>query len=616
MSFTKLVEQGLSAVRGGEFWRIARWWWINNETPLVVDESTPPDWIDASADSVVLRIGDEYHTALRCDADADPVTVSPPAPADAVEFSLIDMRDVARATITAHFTTVEGETVDRSVEFTDGDFNDLNVLPVRFSAPDRYDELRVELDVDYSQGAALGRWLDAVFNRLTGRIQAKDGGQAWISPPRPAGGALSDQPPVFLVSVDALRYDHLDRLEDVLDALGPDAVVPTEPRTQGHWTPSSHASMLTGAHPGEHNYVGWRSGGPNHKIRSDYPTLAELLTDRGYKCSAVVSHGRLLPEFGFGRGFDRYEFQNMVSWLDRPKDAGTVVDTLLRWIDRDTATRSGGLFYFAHLFDPHYPYLPPLPMDSTDIDLAAIDEYRDDRTGDHVELIKQYYSRSVEYTAAQLERLVDGLKRQGIFDDALIVITGDHGEEFLDEGSAFHDYLHDVVLRPGMVVKPPSGSELPVPDECDLIDLLPTVATLVGTPVPDHCTGTAWQRSRDRAGEPRITERIHADEYDLSVEIDGAKAIFTFESNYPYRPQREQVLAGPIDREFYSLAKLRRGDDSQATFDRTTRNRLERAARRFLSDDRGRRDGTDADQPGTALSRATEEQLTKLGYKS
>jgi hypothetical protein len=70
-----------------------------------------------------------------------------------------------------------------------------------------------------------------------------------ISPTEPAAS------PIFLISVDAWRYDHVDAFQPLLDFLGSAATVPDEPRTQGFFTTPSHASMFTGVHPGDYGRV-------------------------------------------------------------------------------------------------------------------------------------------------------------------------------------------------------------------------------------------------------------------------------------------------------------------------------------------------------------------------
>jgi len=259
----------------------------------------------------------------------------------------------------------------------------------------------------------------------------------------PAVVPPKEQPPVFLISIDTLRYDQQEELSSLIDELGSNAILPTEPRTQGTWTPPSHASMFTGAHPGEHGYVGYGKGsGDKRPINPDLTTIPELLAENGYKNSALVSHGRILPEFGFGRGFHRFRHDGMsyADWVSRDGDAKASVNQVINWIEQDLGVRDHSLFYFLHVFDPHYPYIPPTErLNSPDIDFSRSqtfqNKYReaqgDDWTyldGYHneyelepglVQEMKEWYSKSVEYTGDQIARFLRYLKSQNLFEKSL-----------------------------------------------------------------------------------------------------------------------------------------------------------------------------------------------------
>jgi len=186
----------------------------------------------------------------------------------------------------------------------------------------------------------------------------------------------------FLISVDTLRYDVIDLFKPVVEAIGSSAVVPEEPRTQGHWTRPSHATMLTGTHPGTHGYVGGgRNANQIQGISPGVPRLPEILSETGYQCSACVGMHTLSPKYGFGRGFQSFVHQQRDYGKDG-KTASSNVKQALRWL-KDAAGQNGNgtnLFYFLHLFDPHYPYLPPISLKSGDeIDIPEIVEFKNNR---------------------------------------------------------------------------------------------------------------------------------------------------------------------------------------------------------------------------------------------
>jgi len=342
--------------------------------------------------------------------------------------------------------------------------------------------------------------------------------------------------------------------------------------------------MFTGMHPGHHGYVGTGvEGVEDRPIDPAVTTLPELLTENGYKCSAVASSTFLLPEFGFGRGFHRFRANIMNDWVRRDDDARTAVDQITEWLDEDVANRDHSLFYFLHVYDPHHPYLPPTEyLDDTDLDLSRPAQYKDDiesvnaTSGDYLQMyqndhnvdsaliedMRRYHRHSIRYTVGQIRRFVDRLRTHGVFDDALILVTGDHGQEFGERGFFLHRSLYDRNIRQFMAVKPPASADWSVPDTVDTIDFLPTIAHEIGVDIPEQSPGEPLQ-TKTSVSEPRFCERIRPDTYTVSVERDGTKSIFTYESNYPDRPEKSVIENGPVLKEFYDIAAVRDDEFSQ-----------------------------------------------------
>lgn len=450
----------------------------------------------------------------------------------------------------------------------------------------------------------------------------------------PAIVPAKPNPPVFLISIDTLRWDSQDELAPLIDALGDDATTISEPRTQGVWTPPSHASMFTGTHPGNHGYVGWgKESGDKRPIDPELTTIPEILSDVGYKCSGLVSHSQILPEFGFGRGFHRFHHDQMgySDWVTRNGDATSSVDRMTAWIDRDLKSRTHSLFYFLHVFDLHNPYVPPMHcFDTADIDFSAARQYEDqidmlqDREWTYldgyartdaveeplVQKMRDWYSKSIGYTATQIARLVDHLKTADIFDDSLIIVTGDHGEEFGERGFYTHTSLYDANIRPFMAVKPPKGACWDVPREVDTIDFLPTIAELVDVEPPSACEGRAMQAVS--SPRPRISERIYPDWYNVAVEVGETKGIFTYETNYPNRPSSAIVESGPELTEWYDISDIRAGQYDETNGSADVEKRIRGIAEEFVLDAKsGYSTAITAQQP----SQETMDHLEKLGYK-
>ncbi len=318
-------------------------------------------------------------------------------------------------------------------------------------------------------------------------------------------------------------------------------------------------------------------------------------------------------------------------WITRTHDSRKSISQVIEWIDADLQVRDHSLFYFMHVFDPHYPYLPPLErLEDDNLDLSKPSQYREQfdtargETGDYFRMyeddhnvdpelaaeMERYHSQSIEYTAEQVSRFVDYLQSVDLFNDALIIITGDHGEEFGERGFFTHNSLYDRNIRPFMTIKPPASAEWSVPDAVDTIDFLPTIAHEIGVDVPEHCAGEPLQTKNDDS-EPRITERITPERYNVAVELDGIKAIFTYGSGYPDRPTADVIDAGPILAEFYDLEDIRKGNFSELD-NPSNASDLERIAEEFAKLEVKGRDESSAS--ATRPSQETEERLKDLGY--
>lgn len=601
---------------------------------VVVRDVPLPEWIDSEGAPVAVRNEErpypEYFNVVDGQSTDIPVTLDPPWPVDLLELDVVGTQWADELTVTADMAAVDGERITRSKTFVTGDFNDSNRLSLAFSADDPIERatLRISESRRSHSGGSTDNRAAAYLRRLRNPNE--------ITGPRlslPAARRMDgSEPPIFLISVDTFRHDYLDTFDPLVEALGPDAVVPTEPRTHAEMTRPAHGSLFTGTYPGEHGYT----SASNRPMDPSLTTIPMLLADAGYKCSACVPNTNLLPDWGgFGKGFHRFVFTDMMeSWMPREYDARRNLDTLLGWLEQDVSYSSNGLFYFLGVLDPHYPYVPPDPLRRYgSLDLSMLDDYRqvvdqspnpevetdyvynveESPTADGIDLdtLQSYYAQSLEYVADQLVRLVDDLRRRNILEESFIIVTGDHGEEFFERGFGFHRSLYDANIRPGMVVKPPGARSFTVPDDPDLIDVLPTIAHLVGRDSPEQCAGRPWQEQR--TARPRIAERIEVDYYTISVEIDGVKGLFTYESNGGERPTGDQLDDGPVKTEYYEIDAVRAGefDDHSDRIAPELKRRIEETAAGIM---RRNVDRTDAGWE-FEIAPDTRERLERLGYK-
>jgi arylsulfatase A-like enzyme len=211
---------------------------------------------------------------------------------------------------------------------------------------------------------------------------------------------------VVFVSIDCMNQRQLETgiregYAPVLAAIAADGVEFARAYTHAPWTTPSHASMMTGLYPHQHGHtlpyrlmLAEPGASP---VRSDQPNLPETLAAAGYETVGFVGHGPISARYGLGRGFQRYvETAKNHDESDLPETLGVFQE----WLDE------GGeapFFAFVHTFDLHDPYPPTRP---------------DDRS-------------AVSYIDRRLGELVEMLKERGLYQNTLIVVTGDHGSRMI-----------------------------------------------------------------------------------------------------------------------------------------------------------------------------------------
>jgi arylsulfatase A-like enzyme len=546
------------------------------------------------------------------------ITLTPDFSATELDLSVLDVSACDEYRVMIEFRDESDSVIDettwrrRNSGFTNGRKDDLSL-----DIPDGTEEITVELDP-----------VGCDNSRVSERIASSK--EQWPTEPGPylthPAVRREDGIPIFIFSIDTFRYDHLNHFEPLVEALGEDAIIPEEPRTQGHWTRPAHGSLFTGVHPADHGYVRAHHQGDLLTLSQSLRTLPEVLAEHGYKNSSSIIREKLGPKFGFGKGFHRGLYHPM-SWDDRKYDISDIVNSLSDWVRADADGDSEALFYFTHIFDAHSPYVPPswlltrsdLPLDFTAPDaflnlnnnnyLTTLRSDGPEFPDDDLQLIEDYYRLSLEYVATKLAEFVSTLKDVGLYDQSLLIFIGDHGEDFLERNFTGHNSLTDHNIRPGTIVKPPADADFSVPDEMDNIDIFPTICELLDIPVPEQCQGKSWQSHQSR---PRITERIADDSYNISVEDDGYKAIFSFADEFPTRPRTEVIERGPNHTETYDMEQMRDGDHSrQHSIPDDVEQRLLEMANRFVAE----HGPGSTDMETVSVEDDVKERLEQLGYK-
>jgi arylsulfatase A-like enzyme len=314
----------------------------------------------------------------------------------------------------------------------------------------------------------------------------------------------SDQrPDVLLVVLDTVRADHLSaygyarRTTPVLEALAAEGVRYDLAITTDTWTVPTHASLFTGLLPSSHGAYRTAEGLDGvHALDPSIETLAERLRAAGYRTAAFLGNDAYLdPALGMDRGFERYQTENT-----RP--AGRLVWAAQRWLRRHGRRPT---FLFLNVLDAHQPYRPQPPYDRLfpgKLDgvephpterLLATGQPPDAATMAHY--VSQY-DGELRYVDDRLEELFATYRQLGRWDDALVIVTADHGELFEEHGMLGHGGppYHGLVRVPLLVKYPHDARRGIVRDPVSLADVAPTVLATVGLPPLASSGPPLWER--------------------------------------------------------------------------------------------------------------------------
>ena len=258
-------------------------------------------------------------------------------------------------------------------------------------------------------------------------------------------------PAVLIFLIDALRQDHLGcygyplDTSPNIDAFAKDAVRLRGVTPSTSWTRASVATLFTSTYPSVHG----AEDRPD-MLRENLPSLAVQLGLGGLETHCFMTNRNCIPVWGFGNDFHRFRDADTEHWVS--SDDAAVVDLTIDTV-QDVAGRPW--YAYVHTMGPHEPYTPPEPFKER-FNRALYAERDEDPA--HREALA-LYDGEIAYTDSQFGRLIAVIKEQGLYDNALIIVMADHGEEFWDHGGTGHGKtLYEEQLRIPFLVKLPGNA--------------------------------------------------------------------------------------------------------------------------------------------------------------
>jgi arylsulfatase A-like enzyme len=406
---------------------------------------------------------------------------------------------------------------------------------------------------------------------------------------------------VILISVDTLRADRLNaygyrkrETSPEIDRLAQDGILFEHQVTASPWTTPAHLSLLTSLSPTAHGVttsfsrlwieLGASEGG--ERLADEQVTLAEVLARHGYDTAAFTGGATLDPRLGFDQGFQTYDTSMF-------KLSGEKVASLTQWID---AHRDVPFFLFWHTFEVHAPYLQTLFVGDAVageraarlrvalVPLSGIsDVYPAAQKEGSVLADQGFYTRKVcsalydggvRSADFWIGQVMKALKRAGLYQSTLIVLTSDHGEQlgegakvgggYARDGRFYNAHGHDLyaeMIHVPLIIKLPDGKPAGrrVTALSRAIDVMPTILDVLGLPsnsAPMQGTSLRplWQGRGDDARQA-VTES-------LAVDDRESKSLSSARYAYIVSISREQLTghgrafipARPARVELYDLA--------------------------------------------------------------
>ena len=303
----------------------------------------------------------------------------------------------------------------------------------------------------------------------------------------------SATPDIILIVIDAARVDRFGAYgypkstTPNIDTFAEDAVLYRGVRSSAPWTLPAHASILTGMRSGDHGL----HFAPSREVRTKVNALrdsardrllASLLSKRGYATLGISNNRWVSKATGLDFGFDNFFLipskpearrRAAAKWLGRPATASTAAELSVELFEMqlEKATPQRPTFTFFNLIEPHFPYLPVDRFaGQLGGDRAALEELI--RTHRFLELsmlggrvqpespmLSALYDEELLQVDDAVGKILNALRKRDLYDDALIVITSDHGEHLGEDGR----YSHQLSMRPELldvplIIKYPGGA--------------------------------------------------------------------------------------------------------------------------------------------------------------
>ena len=340
-----------------------------------------------------------------------------------------------------------------------------------------------------------------------------------------------ESPNIILLSADTLRADHLScygyfrKTSPNIDAFAKNSVLFQNAISQAPTTLPAHMSIFTSLTPLVHlckidpsnANKGDNINNINFKkfniLRLDekIATLPLLLKENGYLTLGLNEGGGVAGSLGFDKGFDTYRL-----WRDLCKPMSGLED--VRKAIQESKEKKKPLFLFLHNYICHSPYLrsPPqfrrkflaekvagLPFSENDLRTADTSPFSEDEVfwknvdlsnPQHLKYIISLYDGGISYEDYIFGKVVEILKKEKFYDNSIIILLSDHGEEFYEHLGKGHGRLYIEQLHVPLIIKFPGnkfGARV-IHEWVRTMDVMPTLFDFLNIKIKNMIQGISF----------------------------------------------------------------------------------------------------------------------------
>ncbi len=368
------------------------------------------------------------------------------------------------------------------------------------------------------------------------------------------GSYSVDRPNIAIITLESTRADHLpcygyhrDTMPNVC-RVAQDGVTFENGYSSGAFTLPSISSMHTSKYPKE---LGTLS--PGDTLPKNVSLLAESLKKEGYNTYGVVHTYHPTEKIGFSKGFDYYEDNNSIDSVQTVRKATNTINT------------SSEFFAWIHLVDPHQGYSAPENFSGTfahqnstvSADQTAKEFTRENLSEEEIQYIRDRYDEELLYADYAFGKFIKWLKDKEEYQDSLIIIVGDHGEDLMEHGHIGHGFsLRDVYTHVPFIVKFPENryANTKVQKPVSLVDILPTIKDRVDIESSTFYRGTSLYEIIEGKSSRKgiITQMVGKNAF-----VTSKWKLIDQEKDLTLNSKGEHVLLNKSEKKLFNLDKDR-----------------------------------------------------------